>query len=251
MSIYNGAKHIHNAIKSLENQSFNNFEIIIVDDGSSDKSNSILLKMIKDNIIDLLIVNSDNVGLTKSLNLGIKKAKGILIARQDVDDISLPNRLKDQVKFIKNFDLIGGLTINVYPDGSKKTIPSNPRALKLIYLKSPFAHSTAMFVKDRFIEIGCYDELFSVSQDFELWMRFAENGNVGILNKPLIKRLVHDNMISRKLPFKQLYYSHKARMMHLHSNMLLALFYMFQQLAFILLPRVIKEFIKKIKMEKK
>ena len=105
MSIYNGDNFIHDAIQSLQNQSFKNFEIIIIDDGSSDKSNSILLEMIQDRLIDVLIVNEANIGLTKSLNLGVKNAKGSLIARQDVDDISLPNRLKDQIEFIKKYDL--------------------------------------------------------------------------------------------------------------------------------------------------
>jgi glycosyltransferase involved in cell wall biosynthesis len=251
MSIYNGDNFIYNAIQSLQNQSFKDFEIIIIDDGSRDKSNSILLEMIQDKLIDVLIVNVANIGLTKSLNLGVKNARGSLIARQDVDDISLSNRLKDQIEFIKKYDLIGGLTINVYTNNVQKDVVSNPNALKTIFLKSPFAHSTAMFVKDRFIKIGGYNESFPVSQDFELWMRFAESGNVGILNKPAIKRLVHDDMISRKLPFRQLYYSHKARMMHLHSSRFLPIYYMLQQVAIILLPRPIKELIKKIKKEKK
>ena len=96
MSVYNGDLYIHNAIDSILSQTFTNFEFIIINDGSTDNSYNIIKEYAK---IDgrIIYINQNNKGLTKSLNNGINIAKGKYIARQDVDDISLPNRFDKQL----------------------------------------------------------------------------------------------------------------------------------------------------------
>ena len=99
MSVYNGAKFLAEAIDSILAQTFTNFEFIIIDDASSDDSLHII-NSYKDARI-VLIQNNKNIGLTKSLNIGIAKAKGKYIARMDADDISMPKRLEKQFDFME------------------------------------------------------------------------------------------------------------------------------------------------------
>ena len=99
MSVYNSEKYIIEAIESVLSQTFNDFEFIIVNDGSTDNSLS-LIKSINDPRIK--IIDQENKGLSKALNIGINIAKGKYIARLDADDIALPTRFEKQYKFLEN-----------------------------------------------------------------------------------------------------------------------------------------------------
>ena len=101
MSIFNNEKSLNSAIESILNQSYKDFEFIIVDDGSRDNSLDIVKLYAKKDKRIKIIKNSINLGLAKSLNRAIQYSQGIFIARQDGDDISLPNRLEEQIKFLK------------------------------------------------------------------------------------------------------------------------------------------------------
>ena len=104
MSTFNSENVIENSIKSLLNQSYKDYEILISDDNSTDSTYDIL-KIMKNNNLIKIFKNKQNIGLTKSLNKLISKSNGILIARQDADDISFQNRLEKQVNFIKKYNL--------------------------------------------------------------------------------------------------------------------------------------------------
>ena len=97
MSVYNGEKYLKEAIKSILGQSFKDFEFIIINDGSIDKTEKII-KVFNDKRI--VLINQENIGLTKSLNNGLKLAQGDYIARMDADDVALSYRLEKQVKFL-------------------------------------------------------------------------------------------------------------------------------------------------------
>jgi glycosyltransferase involved in cell wall biosynthesis len=117
MTVYNAEEYIQTSIDSIINQTFTDFEFIIIDDGSNDKSSDII-KSIKDPRI--IFRSRKNKGQTESLNEGIRIAKGIYIARQDADDISTKNRLKLQIELMetdKNIGLLGTNYEIVYPDG--------------------------------------------------------------------------------------------------------------------------------------
>ena len=101
MAVYNGESCVDDAIKSILNQTFKDFEFIIVDDGSSDNSYNIIKSYASRDKRIKIIRNLVNLGLTKSLNKAILLSKGTYIARQDDDDISLPNRLEYQIKFLQ------------------------------------------------------------------------------------------------------------------------------------------------------
>ena len=249
MSIYNGARFIKQSIESIREQTYDDYEVVIVDDGSTDKTTSILDSFLKKGHIDLIIQNQSNIGLTKSLNRGILYARGSLIARQDVDDISYKNRLMLQTQFILDYDLIGGLAATVYEDDEKKIIfgknKANEKIMDIVFLKNPFVHSSVMFRKKVFDHLGGYNEDFKVSQDFELWMRFAEVGKIGKMDSVIVERRVHKDMISRKIPSRQIYYSNKARFMHPHAGYIKPIMSALKQIAVLFVPRFVKEIIKK------
>tara|TARA_Y100000590_G_scaffold425406_1_gene533359 strand:- start:644 stop:1474 length:831 start_codon:yes stop_codon:yes gene_type:complete len=249
MSIYNGENFLNKSLQSVFEQTYQDYEIVVIDDGSTDKTSFILDNLLNNHRIDLLIRNKSNIGLTKSLNIGVSMSKGCLIARQDVDDISYKNRLLEQTKFIKDYDLIGGLAATVYENDEKKIIfkkrNDSKNIMEMVFLENPFVHSSVMFRKEVFDSLGGYNEDFTVSQDFELWMRFAEVGRIGKMNTVIVERMVHNNMISRRIPLKQLYYSNKARFMHPHTGYLKPIIYAIKQIAVLFIPRFIKEIVKR------
>ncbi len=171
MAVYNGEKYIDKAIESILNQTFKDLEFIIIDDASTDKSLEIIKKYsLKDNRIKL-ISNSKNIGLTKSLNIAIRYCKGEFIARQDVDDLSLSNRLEIQIQFLqKNLDYaFCGC------DGIQRQNKNNKlirffeieEIKKNLIVENCFIHPSIVIKKDILRKYGYYDERYSFGQDIE------------------------------------------------------------------------------------
>ena len=169
MSVYNNEATVNTAIESILGQSYKNIELIVTDDCSSDNSLSIIKKYIdKKNV--KLIENSENKGLTKSLNSMINVAEGEFIARQDADDISLDRRIEVQLELMNKFnlDFVSSRAISLQ---TKKYIPNISFNLPYKYLikyKNPFVHGTLMIKKDVLFELGNYDERFKYAQDYKL-----------------------------------------------------------------------------------
>ncbi len=203
MSVYNGARYLRDSIDSILHQTFQHFELVIINDGSTDDTVKIL-EEINDHRIVLL--NQENLGLTKSLNRGARISNGKYIARQDADDISLPNRLEQQVKFLnENPDIgfVGGSYLLIDENSSQLKIievKNNPPLLKTTLLKrNIFAHGSCMFRKDLFNDIGGYREEFRYAQDIDLWLRMSEVALPGwVESPPLYKQRVHLNSVGRE-----------------------------------------------------
>jgi len=220
MAVYNGAEYLAQAIESILNQSFEDFEFIIVDDGSSDETPQILADYAAHDA-RIKIISQENTGLTPALNVGLKACKAPLIARQDCDDISYPHRLKEQYDFMsaaENSDvvLLGGVCDDLHLNGSKPVWPHNSavQIKEIIYLKSPFAHSTVMFHRDKALSLGGYDESYKTSQDMEFWMRLFQVGRVEMLKTPILLRRILGGSISSKRKWRQFYDSSRARLKH-------------------------------------
>ena len=182
MSVNNCELYLRQSIESIINQTFKDFEFIIVNDGSSDSSykiiNSYHDKRIK------LINNKTKLGLSKSLNKGLKICKSKIIARMDADDISKRDRLEKQYQFFKenkNIDVLGGQAVLIDKDGnkidSKHLYPISNNLAKWELLREvPFCHPAVMFRKNALEKAGLYNEKFIYAQDFELWKRLAQLG---------------------------------------------------------------------------
>ena len=204
MSVYNGEDYLEEAIESILNQTYKNFEFIIIDDGSTDKSLGIIhrYKELDDRII---LISRENRGLIASLNEGIKKAKGKYIARMDADDISLATRFEEQVKFMeKNLDIgICGTAIISFGVGIKECTwvlsAQNERLKTELLFSSCFAHPSVMMRRNLINKHELfYDKNFKHAEDFELWTRFAQVSKMNNLTKPLLKYRILEDSITRE-----------------------------------------------------
>jgi glycosyltransferase involved in cell wall biosynthesis len=215
MPVYNAERYLNDSIQSILNQTFKDFEFIIINDGSTDHSKKILEKFKKEDKRIVLINNTKNLGLQKTLNRGLKIAKGRYIARMDADDISLPNRLGIQFSYLeKNKDifLIGGSAIVIDEEGEKigsLLKGNNPKKIQKKLLKyNPFVHPSIMFrnTKEFF-----YREKFICSEDYDLYLRMISNKKL-IVNIPdfLIRYRITKNSFVSTMPH-QLFYLNKAK----------------------------------------
>jgi len=182
MSVYNSDLYLSDAINSILKQSFTNFEFIIINDGSNDNSLSII-KHFKAKDSRIILINQENQGLTKSLNNGIKIAKGEYIARQDADDISMPDRFLNFIDFIndKNHTDIYSTPAYIINETNevKKTIPNyfrrNGFNERLLSYYNSMVHGT-LIIKSHILKNNLYNESFHFSQDFELYHRLMSIG---------------------------------------------------------------------------
>ena len=205
MSAFNSEEFISDSINSILNQEFKDFEFIIVNDGSTDNTLSIINKYQKiDNRIK--VINQKNCGLTRSLNNAVSVANSNFIARIDADDISLPSRLSTQLKYLKSNSNLGFVfsSFNLIDKSGKKIqkkiISTNSYQVRSNLLNgiNNIAHSSVMFRKDLFFEVGKYRNRFKKSQDIDLWIRMTDKyefSNVAL--EPLILIRNHDNQITR------------------------------------------------------
>lgn len=194
MPVYNAGAYLEHSIRSILGQTWTDFEFLIVNDGSTDNSRDIVLSFRDARI--RLIENSANIGLTKSLNRGLKSAGGEYVARQDADDISCPARLERQVKFLDahpDVVLLGTRARAVDEKGAptreqRLRIPVGLHAIRwYLMFQNAFVHSSVMFRRTIVWEkIGGYNESFERAQDYELWSRIARTHAVENLPETLI-----------------------------------------------------------------
>lgn len=200
MSVYNAERYVGEAIESILGQSFRDFEFIIINDSSTDRSGEILHSFQDERIIS--VKNAENIGLTKSLNKGLQMAKGEYIARMDADDISLPERLEKQVCFLEahpEVGLVGSAVIYIDPDGKELGVQRvRPEDFHQALLDIDFCweHSATMFRAVCVETVGPYREEFKYAQDYDLWLRIAEKFDLDVLREPLIKSRLHPDAIS-------------------------------------------------------
>ena len=204
MSVFNGEEWLAESIESIINQSYKNFEFIIINDGSQDKSREIIEQYaIKDKRI-IKINNESNEGLTKCLNKGVLLARGAWIARLDCDDISLKDRLKEQYEFAikEKCHLLGSFSreINNNQLGKIFYCPTKHSYLVKNLLKQRifFSHSSAFFLKNSALKLGNYRVNLKSSQDYDLWLRFSEKYKISCLPKVKVYIRNHSSRITYK-----------------------------------------------------
>lgn len=179
MSVYNGEKYLKDSLESILGQSYKNFEFIIINDGSTDDTLKII-KSYKDPRIVLL--DRANRGLVSSLNEGIREARGRYVARQDDDDISLPNRIRNQVALIQksNAVLVSSAFAMFDEDPQDwldvQCMVNNDLILKReLWVKNPFGHGATMFNREAAIKVGLYEEI-GPAEDYDLWIKLVGQG---------------------------------------------------------------------------
>lgn len=198
MSVYNDETFLEDSIKSILEQTFSDFEFIIINDCSTDTSYDIISRFQDERI--KILENEHNIGLTRSLNIAIKVAKGEYIARQDADDISLPNRFEKQIFYLDNnpeIALLGTSIHRINGNGHilREVKSVNKPSFKDFLESNHIKHGSSMFRRAIFMQLGGYNELFRYSQDYELWLRFAESYDIRNLLEPLYQLRIHNQSI--------------------------------------------------------
>jgi len=201
MSVYNGEKYLREAIESILNQTYKNFEFLIINDGSADSSRDIILSYNDPRI--RLVDNEQNIGFTRSLNRGLKLARGRYIARMDADDISISTRLEKEVAFLnqnRNVGLVGTYYLMINEDGKvlhtiKCSIVS--KDIKENILEgSQFGHGSVLLRAECIRKVGPYRDEFKSAQDYDLWLRISEVYDVANIPEILYKWRLNFKSIS-------------------------------------------------------
>lgn len=202
MSVFNGHSYVKKAIEGILNQTFKDFEFIIIDDGSTDNSVEII-ESFSDYRIRLM--RQSNHGLVYSLNKGISLARAEIIARQDDDDISMPTRLEKEFDWIqsnKRNGLVG--TFITYIDLNSKPFSTEINSLtksidikRSMYYFNPIAHGSSMFRKKAFLESGGYRQEYYKAEDYDLWRRIVKKWQVGQIPEPLYHYRINPKGISQ------------------------------------------------------
>lgn len=221
MSVFNEKEEwLRQSIESILNQTFRNFEFIIINDNPQRNINSKILSEYKDRDKRIeTIMNSENIGLTKSLNVGLKLAKGDYVARMDGDDISLPDRFKNQLKEFELDDrlvVLGTQGKYIFEDQRTNLLMEKPVSNAginwvLAAEGSPIIHSSAMFRRvDKNGKSIFYNEEFRKKQDFELWSRLVRQGFVKNLDFIGILYRIHKNQTVKSYDIKDYLLSSKV-----------------------------------------
>jgi glycosyltransferase EpsE len=185
MGAYNCEKTVGAAIDSIVEQTYTNWELIVCDDSSSDRTLDILMDYAKKDSRIRVLHNEMNLRLAASLNKCLAVANGSYIARMDADDCSLPDRFAKEVAFLnenKKFDVVGCLAY-VYDGKNKKGVRCVPQMMGLpqTWSTTPFIHPTIMMRKTAYDALDGYssNELTCRAEDLDLWFRFFEKGYQG------------------------------------------------------------------------
>ena len=217
MSVFNGAEYLHEAISSIQTQSFRDWEFLIMDDGSTDETSSILKKISDPRI---RYYNQENSGLTVSLNRLLMLAKGVFVARQDADDISYSNRFEHQLSYLDKHPDIGLLgtwadQIDHFGEKLDEICPvSDPEDIKkLLPFENPFIHASIVVRKDLIDKVKGYRDVFKYSQDYDLVLRISEHADLANLRHILCGKRHTPSMVSISNNSEQQYYAELARKM--------------------------------------
>lgn len=217
MPAYNAEKYIGEAIESILNQSFSDFELMIIDDGSSDSTMNIV-DSFKDARIRV-VTNEKNLGLIATLNKGLSLIKTEFVARMDADDISLPKRLETQLKFMRanpDVGVCGTWYDNILPDGSEKKggryLPSHNEILFKNLYQLHIIHGTTMMrmqvIRDNDLS---FNPSFSHSEDYDFFARFAEVSKLHNIQESLYIIRHHEESVSKKFSDVQIGNSNRVK----------------------------------------
>lgn len=220
MSVYNGQNYLRESVESILNQTYKNFEFIITDDGSKDNSLNILKEYSKKDLRIKLIVNDGNKGLIYSLNNMLNLSTGKYIARMDADDISLKNRLEEQVKFLeknKNISMLGSF-YQAFKDDftfirkNIKTINVSEEVKASLLFRNYICHPTVMIRKKVIEKYNLkYDFEDKGMEDYGLWLNLSKNEKIFILPKILLRYRYLSNSISADVLKKEKSYQNTLK----------------------------------------
>ncbi len=251
LCVHNGERTVEQAINSLLAQTFKDFELIVINDGSTD---STLAQLEKFQDPRIFIQSIPRRGLTKALNVGLAQCRGEFIARVDADDVALPNRLERQAVFLNKHRSVGVIGTGyeiLTENGSRKraTVPllETDYEIKQALPKfNPFHHGSVMIRRQILIEEGGYDENFKLAQDYELWLRLSGRCQMANIGEVLMVR--REGRETLKKEREQNWYGIKARLKAIQRGNLSFwnVIYILRPFLVVLTPDWIKSVIRKL-----
>lgn len=212
MGVYNGERFLREAIESILNQSYSDFEFIICDDCSTDSTAKILYEFADMDTRVHIIQNRKNLGLAASLNKCIDKSRGVYLARMDCDDFSDPERLKIQVKYLDTHPDIAVIATSTYymddhGDVYAQRVWENEKKFNLgqVVKGTPFVHPTVMMRSTSIKKVGGYtvNSLTTRAEDYDLWCKLCESGEkLSVLQQKLFYYREDNNISKRKIRYR-------------------------------------------------
>lgn len=203
MPVRNGAAYLELSVQSVLEQTFADFEFIIIDDGSTDATPA-LLSALAEKDARIRVLRTSGEGIVAALNLGFRAARGALIARMDADDIALPQRFAVQVVALRTMPRLvglGGSAITIDSHGietGRMTVPTDAHAaMEELLRRNCFLHPTMMLRRDAVLAAGLYRPACIYAEDYDLWLRLAERGEIANLQEPLIRFRLHAQQTSK------------------------------------------------------
>jgi glycosyltransferase involved in cell wall biosynthesis len=198
LSVHNGERFLREAIDCILAQTFRDFELVIVDDASSDATPAILGEYEKTDARVRVIRSAENLRLAAALNHGLEHCRAELIARADADDVSLPHRLQMQWEYMRDHPQVGLISSHYQRmdengrDGMVAELPTDSARMKFMLLwMTPICHGSAMYRKSVVLGVGGYDKSFWTAQDYELWSRVAPGTELGNVPQVLLRYRTH------------------------------------------------------------
>ncbi len=219
MPTFNAGKTLAETVRSVLDQSFRNFEFVIIDDGSTDNTEEVLSGFHDERL--RFIRNPANIGIARTLNDGVMHCRGDYICRIDADDLFHKNKIAIQYRFMEQHKdcIVSGTHFRKLKDNkllkwhSKHFLHVSNAAIRVEMLRnSPLCHPSVMFRKYLFAELGLrYDPEAMHYEDYELWHQASKHGRLHIINRPLLYYRVHSEQISTKHALLQCTGANKIR----------------------------------------
>ncbi|MBD2315406.1 glycosyltransferase family 2 protein [Phormidium tenue] len=225
LPVYNGGATLSQAIASILSQDMSEFELIIIDDCSTDNSTSVIRQYADKDSRIILIFHEVNIGLAKTLNEGLKLAKSDFVARMDQDDESLPQRLRIQLDYMLSHPEFAVVGSYVYHMGAKQEfdrlveLPSNSEQIKQTLLQyNCMYHPSVMMRRNKILELGGYKAEFKNAEDYDLWLRVSKLYPLSNISEPLLRYRFSVSGMTLSRKWEQLFYVYLAQSAHTNEN---------------------------------
>ncbi len=202
--MYNGERYLDEAIASVFAQDYEDFELLIVNDGSTDRSGEIIASWAARDPRVVVVTLPQNTGIPGALNAGLHAARGEFVARHDADDVFVSGRLRKQVAVLESDPgvvLVSGVFHTIDGRGRRMTTvsrvePPEVTAYLLHFSNVVGGHAQVMYRREQVLALGGYDDHYALSEDYDLWTRLARIGRIVTLPTVLMKKRLHKQRVS-------------------------------------------------------
>ena len=196
LPVRNGAPFLREALESVLTQTLAEFELLVVDDGSTDETPEILASVGDER---LRVLRQDRLGLVPALNRAVAEARAPLLARMDADDVSLPDRLERQVAYLDARPEVALVAAGVETSGGARIVlPDDDAALRRrLLLRNPFAHGAVAVRAEALAQAGGYRADYGANEDYDLWRRIARGWRLGAVPEILYRYREHPGAVTR------------------------------------------------------